>query len=152
MEYGCFSTIIGTLCALVDSYRVYYLDALDLASYRKYEGGAFVRRLEAEVEDYLDGERCSFSFQPVIRGSGLRRSVLEEVMLIPCGATATYKEVAMRVGASSPRLVGRILSSNDILIVVPCHRVVSVRGLGGYKLGVDVKKKLLSIEREMCGG
>jgi methylated-DNA-[protein]-cysteine S-methyltransferase len=73
-------------------------------------------------------------------------------MIIPCGATATYKEVAMRVGVSSPRLVGRILSSNDILIVVPCHRVVSVRGLGGYKLGVDVKKKLLSIEREMCGG
>ena len=151
MEYGCFSTKLGKLCGLVDGGKVFYLDTLDVPEYRKHPQGSVIRLLEKELTEYLDGKKQIFSFKPVVQGPYSRRRVLEEVTRIPCGKTITYKELAVSAGIRSPRLVGRILSENNILIIIPCHRVVSVKGLGGYKLGVDVKKMLLDIERSMCG-
>ena len=150
MEYGCFSTRIGELCALVSERGVHYLDASDRIEYRRYEWGPLVEALRGEISQYLEGKKNTFSFRPIISGPALRRKVLEEVTFIPCGKTLTYGELAMKTGLRSPRLVGKILSENDILLIIPCHRVVSVKGLGGYKLGVDVKKTLLDLEKKMC--
>jgi len=58
----------------------------------------------------------------------------------------TYKELAEKLNVH-PRKVGRILNKNPFLILIPCHRVIKSNGeIGGYVLGVEVKKKLLDCE------
>ena len=71
---------------------------------------------------------------------------------IPSGQTRTYAWVASKIGRpKSQRAVGRAMASNPIPIVIPCHRVIRSDGsVGGYSGGgPDIKKKLLTLEREM---
>lgn len=143
IEASCFSTPIGELCGIVRGNVVLYLHRPLLLS--GVTRGEFAERLKREIEEYFSGRRKSFSFRPLIRGSALRKKVFEEVLRIPYGSTITYGELAARVG-SSPRAVGRVLSENRILLVIPCHRVVASKGVGGYALGVEAKKYLLRLE------
>jgi len=72
-------------------------------------------------------------------------------MLVPMGYTITYSVLAELVG-TSPRAIGTYMRLNRDLIVVPCHRVVSAKGLGGYSKGLVFKKKLLSLEGALSNG
>lgn len=73
--------------------------------------------------------------------------IYRQVRKIPYGETSTYGEVAAMTG-TSPRLVGLAMKRNPTPIVVPCHRVVSVSGLGGFTPSVDIKDSLLRMERK----
>ena len=87
-------------------------------------------------------------------GLRLRRARLEDyrvalealLLLLEPGETTTYGELAKLLGVS-PRLVGRLLKENKRPAVVPCHRVVGSKSLGGYSRGGPaVKDKLLRLE------
>jgi methylated-DNA-[protein]-cysteine S-methyltransferase len=80
--------------------------------------------------------------------SGFRRAVLEETMRIPAGETRSYGWLARRVGRpGAARAVGRVMATNPLPIVVPCHRVVASDGsLRGYGGGLDLKAALLRAE------
>ena len=68
---------------------------------------------------------------------------------VPAGATATYREIADRVGSpKAARAVARACASNPLAIAIPCHRVVRTDGgLGGYpRWGVERKRALLARE------
>ncbi len=71
-------------------------------------------------------------------------------MLIPIGYTVAYSVLAKLVD-TSPRAIGAYMRSNNDIIVVPCHRVVSVKGLGGYSRGTKFKKRLLVLEGALVG-
>ena len=74
-------------------------------------------------------------------------SVYTHMRDIPPGDTATYGELASRAGhPGAARAVGTACARNDIVLVVPCHRVVASSGLGGYGYGADVKRVLLEHE------
>ncbi len=79
------------------------------------------------------------------------KKVLKEVLKIPLGETCTYKEIAIKIGKPNAyRAVARALKKNPYPLFIPCHRVVySKKGLGGYSLGRDLKKKLLSLEKKI---
>jgi len=64
------------------------------------------------------------------------------------GTTATYSDLAAGCGLpkTAARYIGRIMKNNRIPIIIPCHRVVSKRGLGGYNGGTEKKKFLLQLE------
>lgn len=83
-----------------------------------------------------------------IQGTAFQRRVFEELQRIPGGETASYTDMAERIGdARAARAVARACASNPLAVLVPCHRVVRKDGsLGGYQWGVGRKKKLL--ERE----
>ena len=83
-----------------------------------------------------------------VRATAFQRRVWRELQRIPRGATASYGEVARRVGRpSAARAVARACATNPIALVVPCHRVVRGNGeLGGYHWGVDRKRRLLEEE------
>ena len=72
------------------------------------------------------------------------------VSLVPPGYTVTYGVLAQLLG-TSPRAVGAFMRANREPVVVPCHRVVGSRGLGGYSLGLGFKAKLLRLEGALDG-
>jgi len=80
--------------------------------------------------------------------TGFRRAVMEETMRIPAGKTLSYGAVAERVGyPRAARAVGRVMATNPLPLVVPCHRVVGSNGsLTGYGGGLHVKAALLRAE------
>lgn len=80
--------------------------------------------------------------------SGFRRAVLEETLRIPAGETRSYGWLAAKVNRPrAARAVGRVMATNPLPLVVPCHRVVgSDGGLHGYGGGLPMKETLLRAE------
>jgi len=79
------------------------------------------------------------------------KKVYKAVLSIPLGQTRSYKWVASKAGRRQAyRAVGTILKNNPYPLIVPCHRVVkSDKNPGGYLFGVETKKAILSLEREI---
>jgi methylated-DNA-[protein]-cysteine S-methyltransferase len=100
-----------------------------------------------EVEEYLAGMRREFDVPFHIRVTPFEFKVLEAVSAIGYGSTATYGELAERVGSrGAARAVGAACAANPIPLIIPCHRVVGASGLGGYAGGPELKRKLLAHE------
>jgi O-6-methylguanine DNA methyltransferase len=74
-------------------------------------------------------------------------AVLRTTMEIPYGLTWSYGLVAQQAGLpGAARFVGNVMARNRFAPIIPCHRVVSKTGLGGYTGGLEIKKSLLSKE------
>jgi len=108
---------------------------------------AIAEQCARELAEYFAGERTIFEVPLDIHATDFRRRVYRELRAIPFGETVTYGELAARVGnPKAARAVGSANAANPIPIIVPCHRVVAVNGLGGYAGGLDTKRKLLELE------
>jgi AraC family transcriptional regulator, regulatory protein of adaptative response / methylated-DNA-[protein]-cysteine methyltransferase len=85
-----------------------------------------------------------------VRGTAFQRLVWDALRTIPVGSTATYAEVAQTIGRpSAVRAVARACASNELAVVIPCHRVIrGDGGLGGYRWGIDRKRALLDGEKK----
>lgn len=83
----------------------------------------------------------------VTEGDSLYARIYRAVREIPYGKTATYGEIAAMVG-TGPRVVGNAMARNPTPLIVPCHRVVGVRGLGGFSPSLEIKKDLLEMEKK----
>lgn len=107
--------------------------------------GAVVEQLEG----YFRGTLHAFDLAVVMRGTAFQREVWNAVARIPYGETRSYAEVAESIGRPrAVRAVGAANGRNDIPIVIPCHRVIGKGGeLRGYAGGVDLKERLLRLER-----
>jgi AraC family transcriptional regulator of adaptative response/methylated-DNA-[protein]-cysteine methyltransferase len=83
-----------------------------------------------------------------IRATAFQRQVWEKLRAIPYGQTMSYGEVAKALGKpGAVRAVGRACATNPVALVIPCHRVVREdQSLGGYRWGLERKKKLLHKE------
>ena len=101
-----------------------------------------------QIEEYLKGERKDFSLPLSPKGTEFQKSVWKELRKIPYGQTASYKQIAVKVGgANKSRAVGMANNKNPILLIIPCHRVIASDGsLSGFALGVDMKRHLLRLE------
>jgi methylated-DNA-[protein]-cysteine S-methyltransferase len=96
---------------------------------------AHLAELERELGEHVAGTRDSFDVPVVLEGvSDWDRRVLDGVRTIPRGATASYGEVARRIGKpGAARAVGGAVGRNPIGLLIPCHRVIAGDGtLGGY--------------------
>jgi AraC family transcriptional regulator of adaptative response/methylated-DNA-[protein]-cysteine methyltransferase len=84
-----------------------------------------------------------------IQGTAFQKRVWEELRCIPYGQTASYSEVARRIGRpAATRAVARACATNPAALVTPCHRVVRENGeLGGYRWGMERKRSLLENEK-----
>ena len=84
-----------------------------------------------------------------IRGTAFQRRVWELLRAIPAGSTATYSDIASRLGVpSAVRAVAGACAANTLAVAIPCHRVIARSGaLAGYRWGVERKRALLARER-----
>ena len=102
-----------------------------------------------QLREYFAGERTTFDVPLSPSGGGaFEREVWAELLNIPYGTTASYGEVARRLGQpTAARAVGAANGRNPIAIIVPCHRVIGSNGsLIGYGGGLDTKRALLDLE------
>lgn len=96
---------------------------------------------------YFSGHEPDFIPPLELHGSAFRRRVWDELMKIPYGQTASYGELARKLGTKGAQAVGGAVGHNPISIIVPCHRVLGADGsLTGYAGGVDKKIRLLELE------
>lgn len=102
----------------------------------------------AQLEAYFAGQLTTFDLELAPRGTAFQRTVWSELARIPYGCTASYGELAARIGRPTAcRAVGLANGRNPLSIVIPCHRVVGASGaLTGYGGGVDRKRYLLKLE------
>ena len=112
------------------------------------ESGEKTSEPRDQICRYLDGTARRFDTPIDLRCTDFQRLVLEETSRIPFGKTASYGEIARRIGnPRSARAVGSALHANPIPLIIPCHRVIGSDGsLVGFGGGIGTKKLLLEHE------
>lgn len=122
-----------------------------LPGYTPEEHPERLKPFASELLDYLNGRRRSFDLPIDLHGTVFRLVVWHELLKVPYGQTASYSEIAERIGKpSAVRAVATAIGSNPLLIVVPCHRIIGRTGkLSGYRDGIDKKERLLELERKI---
>lgn len=103
-----------------------------------------VQLVMQKVNDYFSSAISLDSILLDAQGTSFQKSVWYELSKIPLGETRTYGDIAKKLN-SSARAVGNACRKNPIAIIVPCHRVVSAKGLGGYAGKTEGKQ--LNIKR-----
>jgi methylated-DNA-[protein]-cysteine S-methyltransferase len=104
-----------------------------------------------QLRSYFDHDLKEFDLPLDPAGSEFQKSVWGQLLKIGYGDTASYGQIAKRLGKSNAasRAVGLANGSNPIPIVIPCHRVIGADGtLTGYAGGIERKQTLLEIEQD----
>ncbi|ORX51113.1 methylated-DNA--cysteine S-methyltransferase [Piromyces finnis] len=116
----------------------------------KQQKNSFTDKIFKEINEYMIGERKTFDIPYKFQGTSFQKKVWKVLETIPYGETFTYGDVAKKIkNPKAVRAVGGACHRNPIWLIVPCHRVVGTKGnLTGYAGGVDMKKKLLTIEQK----
>ena len=106
-----------------------------------------------ELIEYLQGKRKNFSVPFDFHGTPFQLDVWKALCQIPFGQTKSYSDIANQIQKpKAVRAVGAAIGANPILISIPCHRVIGKNGaLTGYRGGIEMKTKLLELEREGAG-
>ncbi|WP_240906222.1 bifunctional DNA-binding transcriptional regulator/O6-methylguanine-DNA methyltransferase Ada [Thermomonas sp. HDW16] len=105
-------------------------------------------RLVAQVVGLIEQPNIGHDLPLDVRGTAFQQRVWQALRQIPSGETASYAQIAQRIGSpKSVRAVAQACASNTLAVAIPCHRVVRSDGaLSGYRWGVERKRELLSRE------
>lgn len=114
------------------------------------EDGEKLEPYAVEITQYLGGERQTFTIPFDYNGTVFQMAVWNALCEIPYGETKSYSDIANMISKpAAVRAVGAAIGANPVLITVPCHRVVGKNGaLTGYRGGLEMKTKLLDLERQ----
>lgn len=154
MNYGWMESPVGKLLIVADE------TAVRMVSFREGVdngtvvdgwrcGGSLVAGTRRQLDEYFRGLRRQFDLPLAPLGTAFQLRAWKVLQGIPYGVTCSYGEQARDMGEPrAVRAVGAANRRNPLLIVVPCHRVIGGDGrLRGYAGGVDVKRRLLELER-----
>jgi AraC family transcriptional regulator of adaptative response/methylated-DNA-[protein]-cysteine methyltransferase len=114
-------------------------------------GDAEFERWVARVVGLVEAPRVGLNLPLDVRGTAFQQRVWRALSEIPVGSTASYAEIADKLGSpKAVRAVAQACAANALAVAIPCHRVVrNDGGLSGYRWGVERKRALL--EREAAG-
>ncbi|WP_125979704.1 methylated-DNA--[protein]-cysteine S-methyltransferase [Loigolactobacillus iwatensis] len=135
---------VGSPDASIDEAQ-HYLSSSEVANAKEKS----LANYERQLNDYFTGKRSVLSIPLDVRtGTKLQQQVWQTLLKIPYGQTWTYTELAAASGyPTAVRAVASAVGANPLLVVIPCHRVVRKDGkLGGYRGGLAMKQRLLSLE------
>ncbi len=109
--------------------------------------GDFLKLVESVVEK-IEIPGKSIDFPMDIQGTAFQQRIWQQLAKIPAGHTATYTEIATKIGQPlAVRAVANACAANKLAVLIPCHRVIRADGsLGGYRWGLERKSSLLAKE------
>jgi methylated-DNA-[protein]-cysteine S-methyltransferase len=148
---GCITLLAsdaGLQAVLWEPHRQLIGDVLDAVGVG--ETHPIIVAAERQLGEYFEGDRTIFDVPLDLQGTDFQKRVWAQLLEIPYGETRSYGDLARTLGdPKMAQAVGAANGNNPISIIVPCHRVVGASGaLTGYAGGVDVKAKLLALERK----
>jgi O-6-methylguanine DNA methyltransferase len=113
-------------------------------------GNDLILKLKLQLDNYFRGEQRNFNLPTDLQGTLFQRRVWDIVQKTPYGTTNTYKDISLKMGSlESIRAVAAANAHNNLLLLIPCHRVIgSGNKLTGYRGGVEKKRWLIEHERE----
>lgn len=148
--YGYYNSPIGILEIICSE------DALQEISFVDEEKqientNLIVKKVFNQLEEYFQGKRKEFDIKIELQGTDFQKQVWNQLIKIPHGKTASYKDVAIEINnEKAVRAVGNANNKNKIPIIIPCHRVIGANGkLVGYDGGLDKKQWLLEHEKKL---
>lgn len=150
INYFCYDTEIGTIKISEKDGKIIGLAFSDYKKENEIEKETdAIRKTYLQLKEYLSGKRKNFDIEIEMIGTEFQKKVWKELLNIPYGETRSYKDIAIAIGNEKAcRAVGNANNKNPIAIIVPCHRVVGSNGsMTGYAGGLDIKEKLLKIEK-----
>jgi methylated-DNA-[protein]-cysteine S-methyltransferase len=123
-------------------------DAVPDAAWHESPNDPLLRDAARQLREYFAGRRERFDLALAPQGTAFQKSVWREIAKVPAGRTASYGDLARRIGRpSAARAVGAAVGRNPLSVAVPCHRIVGSDGsLTGYAGGLDRKRALLALE------
>lgn len=144
-----YRTIIGPLFILENNGSIVGISNKVEGLQGTYKETEVIKETYRQLSEYLDGKRELFDIPIKTQGTDFQEKVWKALKQIPYGETRSYKEIAIEIGnPKAMRAVGMANNRNPIMIVIPCHRVIGANGqLIGYGGGLDVKEKLLTLEK-----
>lgn len=106
-----------------------------------------IQEVKNQINAYFKKDLTSFNLPLLIEGSDFEKKVFRQILQIDYGKQKSYKEIAKAISNPlSYRAVGNACNKNHFCIIIPCHRVVSCKNLGGYAFGLEKKIFLLNFE------
>ncbi|WP_425038183.1 methylated-DNA--[protein]-cysteine S-methyltransferase [Primorskyibacter sp. S187A] len=105
----------------------------------------------SQLRAYLEGHRTAFDLPLRITGSAAQQKACAAMAEIAFGDTKTYGALARQIGVSA-QAMGQLCGGNPIPILIPCHRVLSATGLGGFSGGIGVEDKVWLLKHEGAAG
>lgn len=150
MNYKIYETIIGKILIEEEEDKISRIEIVKKEYDKKHQKETeMIKKTHEELEEYFKGNRKVFDIPLKIEGTEFQRKVWNALLEIPYGETRTYLDIAKQIGNHKAcRAVGMANHNNKIMILIPCHRVIgSNKKLVGYAGGIDVKEKLLEIEK-----
>ncbi|MEZ8098937.1 methylated-DNA--[protein]-cysteine S-methyltransferase [Vibrio bivalvicida] len=119
----------------------------NLGAYK--ENDPILTKAIKQLEEYFSGFRTEFELPISAKGTVFQQKVWQVLTTIPFGETCSYQDLANAIGnPKAVRAVGLANGKNPVSVIVPCHRVIGKSGkLTGYAGGVEIKAKLLELEK-----
>lgn len=151
MEKSYFKSPVGILEIICKNDELISLKLTDNAIQRTTETD-FIREIKCQLGEYFSGKRQNFDIKTNPKGTAFQKLVWKELQKITYGQTVSYSDIAEKIGReNAQRAVGSACNKNPVMIIIPCHRVISKKGdSGGFAYGNNIKQKLIGIEKENC--
>lgn len=147
MNTAFYDSSVGRIYISEENGNIVYID-FEKRPTENSENSPVLAEAVKQLSEYFAGERKAFDLPLEFRGTDFQKKVWNELIKIPFGQTKNYGEIAAVIGRpKASRAVGAACGRNNIIIVVPCHRVIGKNGkLTGFACGLDIKAKLLEHE------
>ena len=139
-------TKFGWISAFEQNNKIF---KVKFGKYKNKSTSKNLKKFKSSLNNFLSKKNKFLTFNTLVIGSPIQKKVWNELKKIKFGETKTYGEIAKKYKLS-PRHVGKICGQNNIILAIPCHRVIRSDGsLGGFSVrgGSMLKKKLLDFER-----
>ncbi len=133
---------------MIDKNTSYIIDFRSQSIIKKQPLSSFAQSSQSQLNHYFKGKLKKFNIPLFTRGTRFQKRLWKILQTIPWGETQFYSQLAKKMNIpKGARAVGNGCAANPFLIVVPCHRVLSKQGWGGFTLGLKAKKQLLFLEK-----
>lgn len=139
---------VGRLEILSDGEYITGIDFSDRDNETENDDTKVLLEAERQLNEYFAGARTAFSVPVKAEGTDFQKSVWKTISGIRYGMKSTYKSIASAAGhRKACRAAANACGANPVPILIPCHRVVSSSGEGGYSGGIEIKRFLLELEK-----